>query len=569
MAGGLMNIKAYGNQNIILNGNPSKTFFKSTYAKYTNFGMQKFRLDFDGLRTLHMTRSSVFNFGVKRYGDILMDTFLVLNLPHIWSPVYPVTDGTSSTSDPEYATRMWQPYEFKWIKNIGTQMIESVRFTVGGQVIQEFTGQYLYNLVERGFVEGKKDLYYKMTGNVNDLNAPEVEQGGYPSTFVGNDTTDPEFTDIYNKVNSEPSIRGRQIYVPLNIWFTLASKMGFPLTSLQYAELNIEVTIRPVQELFTVNEIITEDNVVFVQNTIQPNFNNALYGMYRFLQPPPLINIDDDSIYTDRRTNWNADIHLISTYAFLTETEKNLFALKDQQYIVNQAYTTTFENVVGTKKLDLKSLGMVSSWMWYLQRNDIAMRNEWSNYTNWPYGVKPYPAQPATSNNCSNIMTVEGKKIYPGEGSQTNLYTTGYFRPQNAKEIMTTWGLLLDGKYRENEQQPGVLNYIEKYTRTSGNAPDGLYCYSFSVNNNPFDFQPSGALNTSMFSSIEFEVTTIQPTLDPTAQFWSICAPDGTVVGTQMPAWGIYEYTYNLVIMEERINILTIKNGNAGLEYAR
>jgi hypothetical protein len=30
-------------------------------------------------------------------------------------------------------------------------------------------------------------------------------------------------------------------------------------------------------------------------------------------------------------------------------------------------------------------MGMVSSWMWYFQRSDINLRNEWSNYTNWPY----------------------------------------------------------------------------------------------------------------------------------------------------------------------------------------
>ena len=48
MPGGLLNIVAYGNQNIILNGNPSKTFYKCVYAKYTNFGLQKFRIDYSG-----------------------------------------------------------------------------------------------------------------------------------------------------------------------------------------------------------------------------------------------------------------------------------------------------------------------------------------------------------------------------------------------------------------------------------------------------------------------------------------------------------------------------------------
>jgi len=39
MPGGLLNIVAYGAANVILNGNPNKTFFKAVYRKYTNFGL--------------------------------------------------------------------------------------------------------------------------------------------------------------------------------------------------------------------------------------------------------------------------------------------------------------------------------------------------------------------------------------------------------------------------------------------------------------------------------------------------------------------------------------------------
>ena len=52
MPGGLLNLVATGNQNVILNGNPTKTFFKFVYAKYTNFGLQKFRLTIMGLERL-------------------------------------------------------------------------------------------------------------------------------------------------------------------------------------------------------------------------------------------------------------------------------------------------------------------------------------------------------------------------------------------------------------------------------------------------------------------------------------------------------------------------------------
>ena len=77
MPGGLLNIIAYGNQNIILNGNPTKTFFKTTYAKYTNFGIQKFRTDYAGSRTLNLNESTTFNFKIERQAELLMDTYLV------------------------------------------------------------------------------------------------------------------------------------------------------------------------------------------------------------------------------------------------------------------------------------------------------------------------------------------------------------------------------------------------------------------------------------------------------------------------------------------------------------
>ena len=47
--------------------------------------------------------------------------------------------------------------------------------------------------------------------------------------------------------------------------------------------------------------------------------------------------------------------------------------------------------IADTGKIKLESSGLVSNWMWYFQRNDVNMRNEWSNYTNWPYKEMPYP----------------------------------------------------------------------------------------------------------------------------------------------------------------------------------
>ena len=332
MPGGLLNLVSYGNQNLILNGNPSKTFFKCTYAKYTNFGLQKFRIDFEGARSLRMSEPSTFTFKIPRYGDLLMDTYLVMTLPTIWSTILPPIK-CGPLSQGKTWEEVWCPYEFKWIKNLGTEMIRRMRFIVGGQVIQEFTGDYLYNLVERDFNGTKKHLYSQMTGNTRELNDPAnaFNRGGkYPNAWPTNSPN-------YGSLGPEPSIRGRKLYIPINIWFTLAAKMAFPLVSLQYNELSIEVEIRPVQELFVIRDVesvtepVSSKKGVTPGNYIQPNFNNTLYQFYRFIQPPPtrpahnITNIRNLDYYQDQRTSWAADIHLISTYAFLGDDEVKVY----------------------------------------------------------------------------------------------------------------------------------------------------------------------------------------------------------------------------------------------------
>ncbi|MEE9573382.1 MAG: hypothetical protein V3W20_10070, partial [Candidatus Neomarinimicrobiota bacterium] len=81
MPGGLLNIVAYGSANVILNGNPNKTFFKAIYRKYTNFGLQRFNLNYEGQRNLSFDTDTTFEFKVKRYAELLWDSYIVINLP--------------------------------------------------------------------------------------------------------------------------------------------------------------------------------------------------------------------------------------------------------------------------------------------------------------------------------------------------------------------------------------------------------------------------------------------------------------------------------------------------------
>ena len=570
MAGGLMQLVSEGQQNIILNGNPSKSFWKAMYKKCTNFGKQNFRLDYEGTPTINSTSDSTFVFKVRRYADLLMDCYISIDLPTIWSPIMPPQpiygpDGTIITG---YAD--WAPYNFQWIENIGAQIIKNITINCGNQKLQEYSGQYILASAQRDFSSEKLALFNEMIGHTVELNDP-ANYGGrvnaYPNAFH---TTSPS--------GAQPSISGRTLYIPLGAWFNLVTTQAFPLVALQYNELQISVTLRPFNEWFTIRDVLDYDNNFPV---VAPNFNQFYMQPYRFLQTPPDQTLGINS-YLDQRSNWNANINLNCTYCFLSNDEAEVFAKNEQKYLIKQIYEKPYYNITGQNKVDIDSLGMVISWMFYFRRSDANLRNQWSNYTNWPYNYMPQDISPAPSigDYVYNHLDLDpnighpcvNTNIGPGvnpDGRLTGLYLTGQYNPQNIQYILVALGILLDGQYRENMLPAGVFNFIEKYVRTAGNAPQGLYCYNFCLDTNPRVAQPSGAMNMSRFSNVQFEFTTISPPVDPYAQVLTICDPvTGDIVGINKPTWRIYDYNFDMYLIEERVNMVTFIGGNAGLLYA-
>jgi hypothetical protein len=573
MPGGLLNIVAYGDQNVFIHGNPTKTHFKTTYAKHTNFGLQKFRVDFDGSRTLNMDTETTFDFKIPRYADLLMDTYLVVTMPHIWSPTVPPVGYVEGDPATGTSTR-WRPYEFKWIENLGTQIIKELEISVGSQKIQQYTGNYLHNMVNRDFSNTKRHLYDDMTGHTKEMYDPAnsfERSGQYPTAFWGGEGSPP----------AEPSIRGRKLYIPINSWFTLSSKMAFPLVSLQYNELHIRVTFRPVREMCVIRDIrSTPLDPSLPTLYTQPKHGVEEHRFNRFLHAPGSYDVLNDSATYGKphATGWDTDIHLISTYAFLSEDEVAMFARNEQSYLIRSAYEQTFHNIVGPNKLEIITAGMVSSWMWFLRRNDAYERNQWSNYTNWPYTYQPIDltAAPQTVADLFGGFGPGIDVVQVVDGSVhanvlTNSYITGPYRPNNRKYIIDTAGIIFDGKYRENEMDGAVYSYLDKYTRTSGCADNGLYCYNFCLDTSHTNHQPSGAINLSRFNTIELEVKTMIPPFSESSMYTQVCDPEtGAIIGDNMTQeWKLYEYVYDLIFMEERFNILKFVSGNASLMYAR
>ena len=212
-------------------------------------------------------------------------------------------------------------------------------------------------------------------------------------------------------------------------------------------------------------------------------------------------------------------------------------------------------NVVGSTSVDINSLGLISNYMFRFRRSDANLRNTWSNYTNYPYNGLPYEIE--------NITSPDPEIFITGN------YTTTNFE-QNNKDILKNMGILFDGKYRENILDSGIYNYIEKYNNTTGGAKDGIYIYSFATNTNASSYQPTGASNLDKHEDIQFQFNTLEPPLTgPGVNYTVLCGPDGNVVGTRKNMWELNEYTFDLMIFEERYNVLYIEGGIIGLKYPR
>lgn len=551
MPGGLLQIVSSEMGNVVTAPtiNNAKSYWKTGYKQSTNFAKQRFRLDYEGTPTLSLTADTTFTFKVKRYADLLTDCYICIDLPTIWSPIYPPQMVANEV------VTSWVPYEFQWIRNIGTQIIRQVTIQCGNQQLQKYSGQYIQSVAQRDYPFGKKKVFDEMIGNVPQCNDP-ANYGSRVNTY-------PNACFTESMAGAEPSIYGRTLYIPLGAWFCEQTSQSIPLASLQYNEITISVAFRPLQEWFVIRDV--QD---YVNNYpyVAPNFNKTYMQLHRFLQTPP----NQELQYTDLRTSWASNIHLSCTYCFLSTEEQRIFSRYPQSYLIKQVSEQYFYNITGQSKINLNSLGVVSGWMFYLQRSDIMLRNQWSNYTNYPYEYVPQDVMPAPTlgvypNPSQSIFyPYLGEGLNP-DGTLSGLFVTGNYNPSNLKYILTNMGILLNGEYRENILPSPVYQFTEKFKSTeNGLSEDGMYYYNFS--NSPSNL---GGINMSSFSNVQLELATILPPNNPHAQVLTICDSNtGNIVGINKASWQIYEYNYNLCLMEERYNVITFESGSCGVQFA-
>ena len=233
MGGGLMQLVAYGAQDIYLTGNPQITFFKVVYRRHTNFAVESIEQTFNGTADFGKRVTAT----ISRNGDLIQQMYLEVVLPSV----------STSTNDNAVST-------ITWTYGVGNALIKQAEIEIGGQLIDRQYGDWMNIWSELTIPEGKRAGYDSMVGNKTSIVASNSQLGGL----------------------SADSGFAKRLYVPFQFWFNRNPGLALPLIALQYHEVKLNIELRPVSELYQINSIRlaapTADPVVLAGsiNTIAP-----------------------------------------------------------------------------------------------------------------------------------------------------------------------------------------------------------------------------------------------------------------------------------------------------------
>jgi hypothetical protein len=199
--GGLIQLVAYGEQDVVLTGNPTVTFFQAVYKRHTNFAMETIQQTTNGqIATAAITSNSRITVVLARNGDLAGEMYLELksNTVSLGTNVYSGFSNVVGTLD----GTAW----------MAERAISDVILSIGGQQIDKHYQRWWRLYSELYLDETNKIQYGKMTSN------PNLSLG---SASNNNGT----------------------VYLPLLFFFNRNPGLYLPLIALQYHEVRLDFDI--------------------------------------------------------------------------------------------------------------------------------------------------------------------------------------------------------------------------------------------------------------------------------------------------------------------------------------
>lgn len=430
MGAGIMQLTFFGQQDIYLYSNPNITFFKKVYKTHTNFAMEPIKVDFNNTNT-NIYEKTILKAKIPRHGDLVSHMYFAFTLPEILSD---------------------NLYKFRWIDNIGEYIIDNCQVSVGGNVIDKQYGEYIHILNNLTLDANKKKSLNRMSGNIIrntdpaeytinqiNINNPPVRYrigANYP-VGIGYDPLDP--------FSYKPSIQSMQVHIPLMFWFNRTIENALPLISLQYSEVEITIELRPWIELYRLNYSVNNKNDFYA-----PDKTNNDHQLKNFVSNIRNTHLISDSVI-------DAKCYLDCNYIFLDKIERDYFAHKSLDYLIEQCIRVNHYDLKESTIINLILQNPVKELYWVLKRNDVNKKNTWFDFQDLNF------------------------------------------------HILQTAKFIFNGTDRMDEKTAEYFNYVQTYQHHKGCDKDGIYMYSFSIYPENI-IQPSGTCNMSRINNIQMQM---------------------------------------------------------------
>ena len=555
MGGGLMQLVAYGAQDVYLTGNPQITFWKVTYRRHTNFAMESIEQTFNGQADFGRRVQCT----ISRNGDLAYRTYLQVTLPEIGQ------EGCCGTE----AGKCEKTYA-RWLDYPGEQLISMVEVEIGGQRIDRQYGDWMHIWNQLTLTAEQERGYNKMVGQTTQL------------TYL----IDPSFADVDSACAAADvpaavcaprnALPETTLYIPLQFWFCRNPGLALPLIALQYHEVKINLELRPSDEvLFAVTDLT--QSATGDGSSVK---DGAAYQK----------SLVAASLYVD--------------YVFLDTDERRRMAQNPHEYLIEQLQFTGDESVgSSSNKIKLNFNHPCKEVIFVVQPDknvDYCQSFLLNRDLNAALGAQPFNYTDAIDALVPSFSAFSGfDQLAGGKGGSNGgfISSRGLFQDPGAdglNELGSQWGSILDttcstpalsaafpisdvpdsgvsdagafvlaetalnmhcwgqnpvvtaklqlnGQDRFSEREGTYFDLVQPYQHHTRNPDTGINVYSFALR--PEEHQPSGTCNFSRIDN-----ATLQLVLSTNA-----------IGGDETAKVRVYATNYN---------VLRVMSGMGGLAYS-
>ena len=268
MPGGLLQLAAYGAQDLFLTGNPQMSFFLAAYKRHTNFAIESINQKFIGENGFGKKVSCV----LDRIGDLITQIYVDVKLPSL------------ENIDPNDTVG--------WVKNIGFTLIKECEIEIGGTVIDKQYGIWM-------------GIWYELTTPESKRYAGDL--------LIGKE----ENTTLLDRSN-----KSYHLHIPLYFWFCRHEGLALPLIALQFHEVKINVHFRDFEDMFQT------ENDLYIPNKCP----KTCKGEYDLIEPSLYIDYmylenEERKLFVQRKHNYLIEQVQINTETFNTYQPDIIFNL--------------------------------------------------------------------------------------------------------------------------------------------------------------------------------------------------------------------------------------------------